>query len=232
MSFEEQRPAGVPGFKESQKAESPKVTSYAELRRRKYGGIDLSLGDSSAPKVTRDPDSVTLPPRMFIDKQNYLSPRESEWRSAMKEPTWTLTEQLGCRVATPIGYTRGREFLEHIEEQEAQLQHLASHHLPASTQLIAVKRETAKESTTQRETRSIAALLRPNQCPVDIVPALDRYVPKAMAASMLPGYIESSKPFNRRIHHDVAGARMLTMPKLYRDGEDYMSTRVKMRSRR
>ena len=26
--------------------------------------------------------------------------------------------------------------------------------------------------------------------------ALDRYVPKAMAASMLPGYIESSKPFN------------------------------------
>ena len=57
-------------------------------------------------------------------------------------------------------------------------------------------------------------------------------LPKAMAASMLPGYIESSKPFNRRIHHDVAGARMLTMPKLYRDGEDYMSTRVKMRSRR
>lgn len=207
----------------------PKITSHAALRRHVYGG---GPDDPYANKTVaaQDPNSVRFPPRMFVDKQNYLNAHTSS-TNPMKEATWTIAETQGCASDEDIGSIHGRGFWDRLDEQEAQLSKIATFPAPVSRHLVELRQAIGRESNSRRKMRETIASARPQHRPVDIVPGLANYEAKEMAAAMMPGYVETHKPFNRRLHHEVAGARVLTVPKLYRDKADYMHLRYQMRAR-
>ena len=219
----------------------PRVTSHAALHKQVYGGHDEPVDNPTAfapLPATVKPEDLRLPPRLFVDKQQLLKVPTARLHP-MKESTWKVTEA----QFSPRSSRNGRpstadassveEFWKRLDEQEALLQ-LASQTTAAGRHLIAVRRADALAETARRSERVKAASMRPqtaNMRPVDAIPGLANYVPNHMAGSYTSREIAEQKPFNRRLHPDVAGARVLSIPQLYKDGLDYMSMRFQNKRR-
>ena len=118
-------------------SDQPRITSFAALRRQVYGGKDESF-DPAAQATLGSENDVRLPPRMFVDKQQMLSPRNGIVKPE-KQATWTFTAaQHQHAYGSSSIDERAADFWRLLDEQEVLLQ-AASATTPAAAQLVALR---------------------------------------------------------------------------------------------
>ena len=208
------------------------ATSHTTYRERIHGQSGRSFQEASpvssvAPSTTK----FRLPPPFMVDKQHLFSPRDSsstQLINPMKQPTWELMGSHPAGEAHP--QVASSDFWHRIDEQETQLQ-AAGTTTSVGLQMVGLRRCMVLDARARHERALASVNMRPHTGR-DIVPALARYQPNEMAGTLSPRDLEARKPFHRRTQHDVAGARVISVPRLYLDKSDYMSTRYAMRTTR